>query len=78
MSVGTYEITDEQWERIKDMLPAERTGRPGRPCETLNRDVLNGALWINRTGAQWKELPKQYGKKSGIRKIQGLEKQWDS
>ena len=52
MSTKTYEIKDEQWERIKDMLPKERTGKPGRPCGTSNRDVLNGALWLNHTGAQ--------------------------
>jgi len=63
---NTYEISEEQWERIKDMLPPERTGKPGRPCETSNRDVLNGALWVAHTGAQWKELPPQYGKKSTV------------
>jgi transposase len=62
----TYEISEEQWERIKDMLPPERSGKPGRPCETSNRDVLNGVLWIAHTGAQWKELPPQYGKKSTV------------
>ena len=66
MSTNTYEITEEQWERIKHMLPPERTGKPGRPCETTNRNVINGALWIGHTGAQWKELPLQYGKKSTV------------
>jgi transposase len=66
MSTNTYEIKEEQWERIKDMLPAERTGKPGRPCKTTNRNVLNGALWIDHTGSQWKELPPQYGKKSTV------------
>jgi len=63
---NTYEISDEQWERIKDMLPPERTGKPGRPCKTTNRSVLNGALWIGRTGAQWKEMPSCYGTKSVV------------
>lgn len=66
MSNGVYDISDEQWERIKDMLPPERTGKPGRPCKTTNRDVLNGALWIAHTGAQWKELPQRYGAKSTV------------
>lgn len=66
MSTNTYEIKDDQWERIKDMFPRERTGKPGRPCETTNKDVLNGVLWINHTGAQWKELPSRYGKKSTV------------
>jgi len=66
MSNGKYEISNEQWERIKDMLPPERTGKPGRPCKTTNRDVWNGALWINRTGSQWSELPAKYGARSTV------------
>ena len=66
MSTASYEINDEQWERIKNMLPKERTGKPGRPCKTTNRDVLNGVLWMGHTGAQWKELPQQYGKRSTV------------
>ena len=66
MSTTTNDITDEQWERIKDMLPLERTGEPGRPCATPNRNVLNGGLWIGHTGSQWSELPERYGKKSTI------------
>jgi transposase len=63
---NTYEISDSDWDRIKDMLPPERTKKAGRPCKTSNRDVLNGALWINRTGAQWKELPRTYGARSTV------------
>ena len=66
MSTTTYEITDEQWDRIKDMLPKERTRKPGRPCKVSNRDVLNGVLWIGRTRSPWKELPSKYGKKSTV------------
>jgi transposase len=66
MSTTTYDISDEQWERIKDKFPPERTGKPGRPCDTSNRSVLNGGLWIGHTGSQWKELPECYGKKSTV------------
>jgi len=66
MSTDAYEINDEQWERIKDMFPQERTGKPGRPCKTTNKAVLNGVLWSGHTGAQWKELPGRYGKRSTV------------
>ena len=55
-----YEISNCEWERIKDKLPAERTGKRGRPAKN-NRIMLNGMLWIARTGAQWREMPECYG-----------------
>ncbi len=55
-----YEIHDEQWEIIKDVLPAERKKQGGRPAKD-NRTMLNAMLWIARTGAPWRDLPKYYG-----------------
>ena len=55
-----YELTSEQWERIAPLLPPERTGRRGRPPKD-NRVMLNGMLWIARSGAQWRSLPESYG-----------------
>ena len=57
--MGRYELTDAQWERLKPLLPPEkpRTGRPNHD----HRRILNGILWIDRTGAPWKDLPERYG-----------------
>ena len=55
-----YELTKEQWERVKALLPPEETGKRGRPRKD-NRTMLNGMLWIARSGAQWRELPEVYG-----------------
>ena len=55
-----YELKKEQWERIKPLLPPEETGKWGRPRK-YNRIMLNGMLWIVRSGAQWRELPEAYG-----------------
>jgi transposase len=60
-----YEITDSEWERIKEMLPPENTGKAGRPSSD-NRKALNGMLWVNRTGAPWEDLPSRYGAKSTV------------
>ena len=54
MSLKQYELTKEQWERIKPLLPPEETGKWGRPRKD-NRIMLNGMLWIIRSGAQWCE-----------------------
>ncbi len=41
-------------------MPPERTGKRGRPGND-NRVMLNGMLWVARSGAQWRELPEAYG-----------------
>jgi len=58
-------LTAEEWTRIKDILPPENTGKKGRPRKD-NRIMLNGMLWIARTGCQWRELPEYYGKWQGV------------
>ncbi len=53
-----YGLTDEQWERIRPLLPPPaRTGRP----RADDRKVLNGILYVLRTGCAWKEMPQEYG-----------------
>lgn len=56
-----YKITNEAWNRIKDYLPPDRSGKKWR-LRKDNRIMLNGLLWILRTGCQWRELPAYYGK----------------
>ena len=55
-----YELTDNEWNRIADLLPAEFTGKQGRPRKN-NRVILNGIIWIARSGAPWRDLPERYG-----------------
>lgn len=51
-------LSDEKWSKIEPLLPPRQKGR-GRP-RANDRDVLEGILWILRTGAPWKELPPEY------------------
>jgi transposase len=55
------ELTDEQWEVVKPFIPVipKRTDGKGRP-RADDRSVLNGILWIMRTGAAWQDLPDRY------------------
>ena len=55
-----YELTDEQWQRIQPLLPPENTGKKGRPRKD-DQTMLNGMLWMNHSGAQWRQLPERYG-----------------
>jgi len=55
------DIKDEQWEIVKPLLPkpARRADGRGRP-RSNDREILNGILWILRTGARWQDLPERY------------------
>ena len=53
-----HELTDEQWEVLKDLLaPPPKRGRPRRDL----RQILNAIFWLLRTGAPWRDLPERYG-----------------
>ena len=53
------DLTDAQWQSLAPLLPPERP-RTGRPNED-HRRILNGILWVHRTGAPWRDLPRRYG-----------------
>ena len=55
------ELTDEQWVLIEPLipeLPRREDGR-GRPWRDT-REVMNGVLWILRSGARWQDLPGRF------------------
>jgi transposase len=54
-------IPDKLWDEIKMILPKEKPSRTiGRPVIPY-RKVLDGILYLLRTGCQWKMLPKEHG-----------------
>ena len=57
------DLTDEQWNLIAPLFPAEEFKKPGpkggRPWRHP-REVLNGVLWILRAGCAWFRLPGCY------------------
>jgi len=54
-----HEITDAEWDRVKDLLP----GQPGQHGGIAddNRRFVNAVLWVARTGAPWRDLPERLG-----------------
>ena len=64
--VRYFILSDDEWERLKGLLPAQRA-RTGRPAQD-HRLMLEGMLWIARTGAPWRELPKVYGRWNSVYK----------
>ena len=57
--MGRGGLSEEQWQRLAPLLPAQKppTGRPGKD----HRTIINGILWVLRTGAPWRDLPERYG-----------------
>ena len=53
------ELSDIQWERLQPLLPPQKP-KIGRPAHD-HRTILNGILWMLRTGAPWRDLPERYG-----------------
>jgi transposase len=54
------DLTDAQWAVLDPLFrPRRRSDGRGRPWRDT-RAVLNGVLWILRTGAPWHDLPSRY------------------
>ena len=55
------DLTDSQWARLEPFIPKPRvrSDRRGRPW-VCPRRVLDGILWILRSGAPWRFLPQEY------------------
>ena len=53
------DLTDGQWELITPLLPGAKHG--GRPRTVDIRTIINGILYLVRTGCQWRMLPVTFG-----------------
>lgn len=53
------DIKDSQWSAIESFFEEKTEGTRGRPRKPA-RDVLNGILWVCRTGAPWADMPRRY------------------
>src|SRR5437762_1171810 len=55
------DLTNEQWAVLEPHIPepAKRPDGKGRP-RVESRAILDGILWVLRTGAPWEDLPDRY------------------
>lgn len=59
-----WRIPDDLWAQLRPLLPPEKPpGTNGRPVVPF-RHVMDGILYVLRTGCQWKALPREYGSAS--------------
>ena len=54
-----HTLRGDQWARIKEQLPGKRS-KKGRP-RTDDRMMVEGMLWVLKTGAPWRDLPERFG-----------------
>jgi transposase len=57
-------MEDAEWAFFEQFIVSVR-GRGGRQASN-HRLVLDGIFWIARTGAQWRDLPEEFGKWSSV------------
>lgn len=55
--IRRHELTDQEWEVLRELLPTARRGRPRED----DRRLLNGIVWKIRTGSAWRDVPERYG-----------------
>ncbi len=55
------DLNDDDWHAVSCLIPKPRSGRGqrGRPSCSA-RNVLDGIIWILRTGSPWRALPRTY------------------
>ncbi len=52
-------LSDGQWEQLRDLVPGKE-GDPGATGRD-NRLFVEAVLWIARTSAPWRDLPRDFG-----------------
>ncbi len=59
-------LSDKEWTKIREFLVQEPNVYLGKEADC--RLFLDAVLWISRTGAQWRALPKEYGNWNSVYK----------
>ncbi|GAC1432772.1 MAG: hypothetical protein NVSMB65_06460 [Chloroflexota bacterium] len=57
--VLSADLSAEDWARILPLLPPEKPAR-GRPAHP-HRPLVAAMLWVERTGASWRQVPAEVG-----------------
>jgi transposase len=61
MTLEHRDLTDSEWDALRPLIPEpeRREDGRGRPWKG-SREVLNGVLYVIRTGTAWADLPDRY------------------
>jgi putative transposase len=54
MKIYQSDLTDNQWQVIKEIVDDERKRKHNM------RDIVNAILYVTKSGCQWRVLPKDF------------------
>ena len=54
------DLTDEEWELLEPIFEEIEPYTTGRPREKDLREIVNAIFYLNKTGCQWRYLPKDF------------------
>jgi transposase len=61
-----WRVDDDLWALLAPLLRVDKPRKkPGRPRRD-DRAIFDGLIWLARTGAQWSQLPREFGPKSTV------------
>ncbi len=69
VSHNSHNLTDEEWRMVEALIPI-KTGTgigPGKPRTLDMRQVVNALLYIEYTGCQWRNMPKDFPNHNSVR-----------
>lgn len=54
------DLSNEEWEILHPILETLEPYKTGRPRKSDLREILNAIFYVNKTGCQWRYLPKDF------------------
>ena len=52
------DLSDAEWAQLEALIPPPKSG--GRPAKYARRELVNGILYVLRTGSSWRLLPHDF------------------
>lgn len=52
------DLSDAEWAQLEGLIPPAKRG--GRPAKYARRELVNGILYLLRTGGSWRLLPHDF------------------
>lgn len=54
------DLTDEEWQLLEPLIEEVEPYTTGRPRTKELREIINAIFYLNKTGCQWRYLPKDF------------------